>query len=78
MDPSCMHVMEEKLFQDSTEEDLQFVKVSRVQFLLSSARQNAVAIVDKSLDQETPMPRVFTWEPCPLKQENLKAIDLPC
>ena len=48
-DPSCTLMEDENLFKDSTEEDLQIEKVSRVQFYLSRVGAG-VALVDKSMN----------------------------
>ena len=48
-DPSCTLVVDENLFRGSIDEDLQIVKVSRVQFHLSKVGVG-VALVDKSMN----------------------------
>lgn len=48
-DLSCNKIIDETMFIGSTEEDLQIVKVSRVQFQLNKEGNN-VALVDKSMN----------------------------
>jgi len=48
-DPSCTLALDEKMFVGSTDEDLQFGKISRVQFQLSKVGAG-VALLDKSMN----------------------------